>query len=71
MILRSAKRRMSRSLLVNAPSLNTGCVKVLVVAMGIFRPVSASAFVKRSMPAVRSASESVNGTRSSSWNVMP
>src|SRR5215208_6874266 len=34
MILRTAKRRTSRSLAVNAPSRNTGWVKVLVVAIG-------------------------------------
>ena len=71
MTLRSAKRRTSRSLLVKAPSLNTGWVNRLVVAIGTFIPVAASAFLKRSTCLRRALSSLPNGIRSSSWKVTP
>ena len=43
MTLRSAYRRTERSLLVNAPSLNTGWKNRLVVTIGTIMPVSSSA----------------------------
>ena len=71
MTLRSAKRRTSRSLAVKAPSLNTGWVNRLVVAIGTFRPVSSSALRNRVMCSARAASSDPNGMRSSSWKVTP
>ena len=62
---------MSRSLLVNAPSLNTGWVKMFVVAIGTFMPVSASASLNRAMCLSRSSLSAPNGIRSSSWKVTP
>src|SRR3954471_4024646 len=49
-----------------APSLKTGSENVLVVTISTTRPVSASAFWKRSSVASRVAS---SGSRSSSWKV--
>ena len=71
MVLRSAKRRTSRSLAVKAPSLKTGWVKRLVVAIGTGMPVASSACRKRLMWASRSASVDPKGIRSSSWKVTP
>jgi len=51
--------------------LKTGWVNRLVVAIGIFRPVSASAFLTSSMRRSRTASEAPKGIRSSSWKVIP
>ena len=62
---------MSLSLDVNAPSLKTGWVNKFVVAIGTFMPVSASAFLKRSMCPRRAVSSLPNGIRSSSWKVTP
>src|SRR3954469_20063579 len=61
-----AYRRTVRSLAVSPPSLNTGAPNRFVVAISTPRPVSASAFLKRSRVASRVAS---SGTRSSSWKV--
>ncbi len=69
--LRSANRRMSRSLLVSAPALKTGWLKRLVVAVVTARPVSASPFLNRSMIASRVASSLPNGITSSSWKLTP
>ena len=69
--LRIANRRTSRSLLVKPPSLNTGWVNRLVVAVVTARPVSARPFLKRSMIASRVASSLPNGIRSSSWKLTP
>ena len=66
--LRRAYRRMSRSLEVNAPSLNTGWVNRLVVAIGTIMPVSSSAL--RNAATARSRSGST-ASRSSSWKVTP
>jgi hypothetical protein len=52
-----AARRTPRSFDVNAPSLNTGCVKRLVVAMPTPRPVSSSAALKRATMRSRSAAD--------------
>ncbi len=70
-VLRSAYRRTSRSFAVNAPSLNTGCVNRLVVAIGTFMPVASNACRNRLTCASRSVSLDPNGIRSSSWNVTP
>jgi len=69
--LRRAKRRTERSLLVNPPSLNTGCVNRFVVIIGTVRPVSDSASLKRLMCRSRSLPVAPNGMRSSSWKVTP
>ena len=69
--LRSAYRRTDRSLLVKPPSLNTGWVNRLVVTIGTTMPVSSSAFLKPAMMPSRVCASEPNGTRSSSWNVMP
>src|SRR5690606_26136740 len=71
MVLRSAKRRTSRSLAVNAPSLKTGWVNRLVVAIGTTRPAASSAWRKRLMWDSRLVSLEPNGIRSSSWKVTP
>src|SRR5215469_9646646 len=55
MTLASANRRTSRSLAVNAPSLNIGCENRLVVAVVTTRPVSASARRKSAIRRSRSA----------------
>lgn len=70
-VLRSAKRRTSRSLAVNAPSLNTGWVNRFVVAMGTTSPAASSACRNRFTIPSRSLSVAPNGIRSSSWNVTP
>ena len=69
--LRIANRRTSRSLLVKPPSLKTGCVNRLVVAVVTTSPVSASPFLKRSMMPARVSSSLPNGIRSSSWKFTP
>ena len=69
--LRSANRRMSRLLLVNAPALNTGWLNRFVVAVVTASPVSARPFLKRSMIASRVASSLPNGMTSSSWKLTP
>ena len=72
MTLRSAYRRTSRSLLVKAPSLNTGWVNRFVVIIGTIRPVSARAVLERARSCLsRSSSSEPNGMRSSSWKVTP
>ena len=71
MTLRSAYRRTERSLLVNAPSLNTGWKNRLVVTIGTIIPVSSSAARKRLISRSRSPSAEPNGTRSSSWKLTP
>src|SRR6266540_380645 len=70
-VLRIAYRRMSRSFEVNAPSLNTGWLNRLVVAIGTTRPVSSSAARNRLTRRSRSAASEPNGIRSSSWNDTP
>src|SRR6266542_251795 len=70
-VLRIAYRRMSRSFEVNAPSLNTGWLNRLVVAIGPTRPVSSSAARNRLTRRSRSAASEPNGIRSSSWNDTP
>jgi hypothetical protein len=57
-------------LLVKPPSLNTGWVNRLVVAIGTIMPVSSRAFLKRDDASRVGASEP-NGMRSSSWKVTP
>src|SRR4051812_39212012 len=69
--LRSANRRTPRSLAVKPPSLKTGWVNRLVVAMGTTRPVSSSALRNRVTIRSRSSSSLPNGIRSSSWKVTP
>ena len=64
--LASARRRTWRSLAVNPPSLKTAWLNRLVVAISTTRPVSASAFVKRSSV---SCARPSSGTRSSSWKL--
>src|SRR4051794_13462611 len=66
-----ANRRTSRSLAVNAPSLNTGWVNRFVVIIGTFIPVSSSASWNRSRCLVRSSASLPKGTTSSSWKVTP
>ena len=60
-----------RSLLVKAPSLNTGWVKVLVVTIGTISPVSSRASLNLAMILSRVPVSLPKGTRSSSWNVIP
>ena len=67
----SANRRTSRLLEVKPPSLNTGWVNRLVVAVVTTRPVSARDFFSPSRIFSRSASPVPNGTTSSSWKLMP
>jgi hypothetical protein len=62
---------MSRSLLVRPPSLNTGWVNRLVVAIGTARPVSSRAARNRLMCCSRAVSSLPKGMRSSSWKVTP
>ena len=56
MTLRSAYLRTERSLLVNAPSLNTGWKNRLVVTIGTIMPVSSSVARKRLINRSRSPS---------------
>ena len=62
---------MSRSLAVNAPSLNTGWVNRFVVAIGTTNPVAESALRNASIRLDRSESFEPNGIRSSSWKLTP
>ena len=71
MTLRSANRRTERSLLVNAPSLNTGWKNRFVVTIGTTSPVSSSAARKRLISRSRSPFSAPKGTRSSSWKLTP
>ena len=70
-VLRTANRRTSGSLAVNAPSLNTGRENRFVVAIGTFMPVSSRAVRNRLRIASRSAGVDPKGTRSSSWKLTP
>ncbi len=70
-VLATAKRRTSGSLAVNAPSLNTGRLNRLVVAMGTCMPVSSSARRNRLTMASRSPAGAPAGTRSLSWKLTP
>ena len=70
-VLATAYRRTCGSLAVNAPSLNTGWLKRLVVAIGTFMPVSSRALRKRFRMASRSVADAPKGTRSSSWKFTP
>src|SRR5215831_3224161 len=56
---------------VNAPSLNTGSVKRLVVAIGTVRPVASRAFLNLATMRSRSAAFASIGTRSLSWKFTP
>src|SRR4051795_6173364 len=69
--LRRANRRTERSLLVNPPSLNTGCVNRLVVIIGTVIPVSRSASCSREICLSRVPASGRKPKRSSSWNVRP
>ncbi len=56
---------------VKAPSLKTGWLNRLVVAIGTFILFSSSAFLKRAICAARSEGEDPKGIKSSSWKVTP
>ena len=71
MTLARANRRTSRSLAVNAPSLNMGCENRLVVAVVTTRPVSASARVKSAIRASRSPGLASKSNTSLSWKLTP
>jgi len=71
MTLARANRRTSRSLAVNAPSLNIGCENRLVVAVVTTRPVSASACRKSAILASRSAVLASKSNTSLSWKLTP
>ena len=66
-----AQRRTAGSFAVNAPSLNTGFEKRLVVAIGTLMPVLSSARRNRFRICSRSAGVDPGGTRSSSWKLTP
>jgi hypothetical protein len=71
MTLARANRRTSRSLAVNAPSLNIGCENRFVVAVVTTRPVSASARLKSPIRASRSAGPAPKSNTSLSWKFTP
>ena len=69
--LASANRRTSRSLAVNAPSLNIGWPNRLVVAVVTTSPVSSSALRKAAIDASRSVPEASKPNTSLSWKFTP
>ncbi len=71
MTLARAKRRTSRLLAVNAPSLNIGCENKLVVAVVTTRPVSSSARRKSAIFLSRSVSLASKSNTSLSWKFTP
>ena len=71
MTLASANRRTSRSLAVNAPSLNIGWPNRLVVAVVTTRPVSASALRNVADPLVPLLGVASNSNTSLSWKLTP
>src|SRR6516165_7535149 len=71
MTLARANRRTSRSLAVNAPSLNIGWENRLVVAVVTTRPVSASARLKSAIRASRSPGLAAKSNTSLSWKLTP
>jgi hypothetical protein len=71
MTLASANRRTSRSLAVNAPSLNTGWLNRFVVAVVTTMPLSASACRNPAIRFSQAAGLAPKSKTSLSWKLTP